>query len=65
MSRSADSHKLSLAKTLYFFPSIVPRLLDQVQSTADSKKIVVVQDISESDEDRMFEAYAIDLTKKR
>ena len=54
--------KLTLQKTQFYFPSILPRLLDQVRAVGN-EKIVVVQDTPD-DSDR-FEAYAIDLTSKR
>ena len=54
--------KLTLQRTQFFFPSIMPRLLDQPKAIGN-EKIVVVQDMAD-DSDR-FKAYAINLTSKR
>ena len=62
VSRAGDKFTLSLNQTQFFFPSIVPRLLDQAHVVGDDK-LVVVQDVG--DDSERFEAYLIDLGKKR
>ena len=60
---AANGYKLNLAKTQFFFPSIVPRFLGRVEVLDGGDKLVVVQDCSDGVD--KFEAYTIDLSRKR
>lgn len=67
VQQAGAKRKLMLRSTQFFFPSIVPRLLDQVKAVG-SNKIVVVQDTvdqGQQDSKLSFEAYTIDLTRKK